>query len=120
MSKLKKKKCPYCNKVFQPWRNRRITCGALACKKKHSALYVKNRRKALVEKKKKCIYCKAPFKPVGNQRLTCGKSECQKKHVSNYHQRRKKETEFLLRNLSKVVDSLNELSQNLKDLIKLR
>ncbi len=118
MSKPKKKKCFYCNKLFQPWRNRRITCGALECKKKHMATYVKNRRKA--EKKKKCIYCKAPFKPMGNQKLTCGKPECKKKHVGNYYQRRKKETEFLLRTLSKIVDSLNELSQDLKDLIKLR
>ena len=120
MSKLKKKQCPYCNKLFQPMRNKRITCGAVECKKQHMASYVRAKRKALAEKKQRCIYCKKLFKPQKNQRLTCGRPECQKEHTRSHHHRRKKETEFLLKKLSKIVDSLNELSQNLKDLIKLR
>ncbi len=120
MSKLKKIKCLYCNKLFQPFRNKRLTCGSVECKRKHNTIYEKKRRQAQAGKRTKCIYCKTSFKPKGNQRLTCGKPECQRQHVNNYHLRRKKQTEFLLRKLSKIVDGLTELSQDLKDLIKLR
>ncbi len=43
-----------------------------------------------------------------------------KNYYNSYALNRKKETEKLLRTLDQIMASLNNLSQNLKDLIKLR